>query len=781
MQRYVGGSLPRLEDERFLTGRGQYTADIAHSGELHAYILRSPHAHARICAIDAAAAGVTPGVRGIFPAADLRVDGIGTLPCMAALEAVRPLVKPPRPALADGRVRHVGDPVACIVADTLDSARNAAELIHIEYEALPAVVNAEAALRAGAPQIWQEAPDNLVFAFEKGDRAATAAAFARARHIAEIELVNNRVVAAPLETRAAVGRYDENSQSFHLTLTGQAVHAMRRQLAEHVFHVPEARIHLHAPDVGGGFGPKNFLYPEWVLVLWAARRLSRPVKWIGERSEDFVSSTHGRAARTRGRLAVDADGTFLALEAVTIADMGAYLSALGPHSSTNAASTAMGGCYVIPAVFMEVRGAFTNTVPIDAYRGAGKPEANYLIERLIDVAARNLGVDPAALRRRNMIDRFPYRSALGSVIDGGAFAANLDRALIASDRDGFAARRDHARRRGRLRGLGIGCFLETARGQANEEAEIRFEADGRVTLAVGTQSNGQGHETSYAQIAADLLGLPLEVFRYVHADTEKVRNGNGHGGARSMHLGGGALVKAAQGVIAKGRLIAAHILQADNAAIVFSGGIFAVTGTERSVDILTLARLARDPDNRPEGTVADLTTHAANICDLITFPNGCHMAEVEIDPDTGMVSIERYSAVDDFGSLINPLLTEGQVVGGVAQGIGQGTVEHAALVEDSGQLLSGSLMDYALPRAGDLPAFDVKLSGIPTDRNPLGVKGAGQAGAIAAPQTIMNAILDALSPLGISHIDMPATPERIWRAIRASRLLKKSIHATFGM
>jgi carbon-monoxide dehydrogenase large subunit len=769
MERHVGRSMIRLEDERFLTGHGRFTADVVEASELHLHVLRSPHAHAAIGLIDTAAAWAATGVHGVFTAADLAADGIGPLPCMAVIDAVDPLVRPPRHALATGRVRHVGDPVACVVAETAEAARDAAELIAVSYEPLPAVVDAAAALAGGAPQIWEEAAGNLAFRFQKGDRAATSAAFTAAAHVAEIELVNNRVVVAPIEPRAAIGRYDAASLTFHLLLTGQGVHAIRRQLAEHIFGVPHGRVQVRAPDVGGGFGTKNFVYPEWVMVLWAARRLLRPVKWIGERSEEFVSSTQGRAARTRARLALDGAGRFLGLEVSTIADMGAYLSGFGPHSSTNASAAAMGGCYAIPAIFLQVRGAFTNTVPIDAYRGAGKPEANYLIERLVDVAADQLGRDPAALRRANMIARFPYRAALGSTIDCGRFAANLDDVLAAADRAGFAQRRDQARRRGRLRGLGIACFLETARGQPNEEAEIRFAPDGQVTLVVGTQSNGQGHETSYPQIAADLLGLPPQAFRYIQADTEAVRNGAGHGGARSMHLGGGALVKAAEGVIAKGRAIAARLLQADADTVVFEDGKLKVADTGRSIDLIALARAATDPGNFPEGIAPGLGTHAVNQCDLITFPNGCHIAEVEIDPETGAVSIERYTVVDDFGRLINPLLTAGQVMGGIAQGIGQAMLEHTVYDENSGQPLSGSFMDYALPRADDLPSFEVTLRGVATSANPLGVKGCGQAGAIAAPPTIINAIVDALSVLGIRHLDMPATQERIWRAIRAAR------------
>jgi carbon-monoxide dehydrogenase large subunit len=514
---------------------------------------------------------------------------------------------------------------------------------------------------------------------------------------------------------------------------------------------------------------KNFLYPEWVLVLWAARRLGRPVKWVAERGEEFVSSAQGRDNHTRGRLALDPDGRFLALEVETVANLGAYLSTNGPGSSTNSPASAMGGVYAIPAVFMAVRGVFTNTVPIDAYRGAGKPEANYLIERLVDRAARRLALDPVELRRRNLIGRFPYRSGLGITIDSGRFAGNLDDMARHLSTDGFEARRREAAGRGRLRGRGIACFLETSRGTPGERAEIRFEADGRVALVLGTQSNGQGHETSFAQIAADLLGLPIAAFRFVQADTGAVKSGNGHGGARSMHMGGAALYLAAQMVLSKGREIAAHLLQADAGEVSFSAGRFTAGGGERGIGLLELAAAARDPTNLPDGVNPGLDADAWNDSDVFTFPNGCHAAEVEIDPETGAVTLESYVAIDDYGRLINPMLTLGQVQGGLAQGIGQALAEHTVYDGGSGQLLSGSFMDYALPRAADLPPFEVTLVEQPTAVNPLGVKGAGQAGCIAAPQTVINAILDALAPLGIDRIDMPATPERVWQAIRAAR------------
>ena len=763
---HIESSLRRLEDKRFLTGQGRYVDDVAVLGQLHGVVLRSPHGHALIEGIEAAAARTMPGVRGLFTAADLDADKIGTLPCIAEVATVAPMIVPPRRALARDRVRHVGDPVVFVVADTVQQARDAAERVAVNYRPLPAVIEAREALSLEAPLLWDEAPGNLSYRFERGDKPAVAAAFAKAAHIVEIELVNNRLLAAPIEPRAAIGTYDAASDRFDLLLTGQGVHSLRRQLAEAVFHMPPDRIAVRAPDVGGGFGVKNFLYPEWVLVLWAARRLGRPVKWIAERGEEFISSAQGRDNHTRARLALDRGGRFLALDVDTVANLGAYLSTNGPGSSTNSPASAMGGVYDIPAVFMAVRGVFTNTLPIDAYRGAGKPEANYLIERLADCAARRLALDAVELRRRNLISRFPYRSGLGVTIDCGRFAANLDEMAQRVRAGGFAARRQAAAERGRLRGLGIGCFLETSRGTPGERAEIRFEPNGRIALVLGTQSNGQGHETSFAQIAADLLGLPIAAFRFVQADTTAVKSGNGHGGARSMHMGGSALYLAAQMVLSKARAIAAHLLQADASEVSFSAGRFTVSGSERGIDLLALAEAARDPTNLPDGMTPGLDADAYNDSDVFTFPNGCHAAEIEIDPETGAATLERYLAIDDYGRLINPMLTMGQVQGGVAQGIGQALLEHTVYEEQSGQLLSGSFLDYALPRADDLPPLDIALAELPTAVNPLGVKGAGQAGCMAAPQTIINAILDALAPLGIGHIDMPATPERIWRAIR---------------
>jgi len=752
----VGRSILRLEDFRFLTGRGHYVSDIACPGALWGHVLRSPHAHALIKRIDVSAARAVPGVQAVYLAADLAADGLGPMPCMAV---VKPLIVPPRPALAEQRVRHVGDPVAFIVADSAEQAREAAEVVEIEYEALDAVADSVAALEPGAPSIWDEAPGNLAFHVQRGDAASVAAAMAKAAHVVELEVVNNRVVVAPVETRAGIARYDAASDTFDLELTGQGLHGIRRQLAEFVFKMPAEKIQLHAPDVGGGFGTKNFLYPEWILLLFAARKLGRPVRWESDRTEDFVCSAQGRDIAAKVKFALDAEGRFLALDVAMVANMGAYLSGNGPGASVVAASTAQGGVYDVPAIAVDVRGAFTNSVPVDAYRGAGKPEANYIIERAIEAAARQIGRDPADLRRQNLIASFPHKTALGIVtIDSGDFIDNLDRAVQRADKAGFEARRAEAKARGKLRGLGVACFLETSRGAPNEGAEVRFESDGTVTVAVGTESNGQGHETAFAQIAADRLGVPMQAIRYVQADTRRVKSGAGHGGARSMHMGGAAVVKAIDAALAKAREAAARLLQAGEAELIFDGGAFTVRGSERRISVLSVA---------PESAGA-LGAHVMNITDVFTFPSGCHVAEVEIDPETGAAELVRYTAVDDYGRLINPLLTEGQVQGGVTQGIGQALLEHTVYDADSGQLVSGSLMDYALPRAGDLPAFDIALIERPTSANPLGVKGSGQAGCIAAPQTVMAAVLDALRPAGVKELDMPATPERVWRALRSA-------------
>jgi carbon-monoxide dehydrogenase large subunit len=743
---FIGQSTRRLEDHRFLTGRGVFVEDVTIPGQAWAHVVRSPHAHAVIDRIDTTPARSQPNLLGIYTYQD--IAHLGPLPCATQAATVAPMIVPARPALADRRVRHVGDPVAFVVAETASAARDAAEQVIVDYTPLPSVVDAAAALAPDAPPLWDTG--NESYRFRKGNQSAVQAAFAAAAHVTEIEVINNRIVIAPLETRAAIGTW--TGKHYDLFVTAASIHAIRDQLADSVFRCSKDMIRVSAPDVGGGFGIKNCLYPEWVLLLWAARHLGRPVKWVEDRAEDFLSTAQGRDNISKASLALDTDGKFLALNATTIAGLGAYMSGGGPGSSTNAPAAAMGGGYVIPDIFMDVRAAFTNTAPIDAYRGAGKPEANYLIERLIDAAAHQHGFDPIELRRCNLIASFPYQKSLGTTVDCGRFVANIDDVLRASDHANFPQRRAISRSHGLLRGIGIACFLETARGAPNEGAELRFGTDDIVTILVGTQSNGQGHETAYPQIAADLLGLPLQQFRYLQADTNEIHAGNGHGGARSMHMGGAALFKATQQVIEKAKPVAARLLQARPDQVTFTSGHF--SAGDRSIDLMSVAR------------DTSLDTYVWNLLDIITFPNGCHVAEVEIDPETGMVTLDRYTAVDDYGTLINPLLTIGQVQGGIAQGIGQALTERTVYDPISGQLLSGSLMDYQLPRAVDLPDLDITLTGVPTTANPLGVKGSGQAGAIAAPQTIISAILNALSPLNVTHIDMPATPERVWRAIQ---------------
>jgi len=776
-QSVLGQSLARLEDRRFLTGEATYIDDINLEEQLCGAFLRSPHAQAEIKKIDISAAAELPGVMGVYTSSDLEADEIGHLPCHAAavVAADQPVIVPPRSALARARVRHVGEPVVFVVATSVDIALAAIDLIDIDFEELPSVADGRAALAPGAAEIWPQAAGNLCFHFEKGNRAAVDEIFAEADHVVSLEILNNRVSAAPTEPRGAIGSYDTATDTLTLRLAGQGLHGIRRQLANAIFKKPEAQINVVAPDVGGGFGLKNFVYPEWVLLLWSARRLGRPVKWIAERNEEFMSSTQGRDIHATARLALDRNGRFQAFHTSMVANMGAYLSGFGPGVSTNAASTAMGGIYMIPSVYMSVRGAFTNTVPIDAYRGAGKPEANYMIERLVEAAAARLGMDPVQLRLQNAIATFPYRSALGIEIDTGNFRRNIERASDLADRAGFEARRKAAAAAGRLRGLGLACFLETARGMNTEGAEIRFAADGRIELRVGTESNGQGHETAYCQIASDRFGVPLEAFRYIQADTRKTRSGHGHGGARSMHMGGGAMVAAIETVLTKARPVAAELLQADEAEIGYSDGVFFAgdgpAGGQRSVPLIEVAAAARGSglSDLGEGRLeSGLDSYAEQVDAPFTFPSGCHAAEIEIDRETGALSLERYVAVDDYGRQINPRLVVGQVHGGLAQGLGQAMMEKITYDPDTAQLLSGSFMDYAVPRAAALPPFEIHFEHTPTAANPLGVKGSGQAGSIAAPQTLIAAVLDALKPLGITDIDMPVTAESLWRVMRDS-------------
>jgi aerobic carbon-monoxide dehydrogenase large subunit len=753
-----GQSATRLEDYRFLTGSAEYAADLNRDGQLHAVIVRSDLAHARILDIDTSEALAMDRVIGVHTVADLDADGLGLMPCPGAADHLSYSIVPPRPALARHRVRHVGDPVAMIIAETHADALAAAEMVILEYDQLPALADLPSTDKTDVAEIWDEAPGNVAFRFEKGNRNDVEAAFDQAAHVVELNVVNNRVTAAPMEPRAGIGEYDAGSETYTLSCSAQGVHTIRGQLAKDVFNVPNERFRVRAPDVGGGFGLKNFLYPEWVLLPWAAKRYGRPVKWVAERGEDFAAAVHGRDSRVAGRLALDAEGRFLALSATVTANMGAYLSGGAPGIASKAFPTALGGIYDIPHIYMESRGVFTNTVPVDAYRGAGKPEANFITERLIEAAARRCGFDAVELRRKNVISRFPHITALGMNIDTGRFKASIDDAVRLSDRAGFEARRQLSVADGRLRGLGLSCFLETARGNPEEGAEVRFTAEGMVELRLGTESNGQGHHTAFTQVAADKLGLPMDSFCFIQADTDQTRLGYGHGGARSMHMGGGALAKALDTVLEKARAVAAQMLQTTTTELKFEDGRFTATDSGQSIGLMDVAQDAEGGLDSFE-KVSDAP---------FTFPSGCHTAEVEIDPQTGAIELLRYICVDDYGRLINPALTKGQVIGGLVQGIGQAIGEHVIYDPESAQLISGSLLDYLVPRASQLPDFEVHLQGTPSAANPLGVKGSGQAGCIGAPQTIVNAVLDALSPLGIDHLDMPLTSETIWRAIRVA-------------
>ena len=762
----LGRSINRLEDARFVRGRGRFVADLPAPNALHGLVIRSTHAHARIRSIDADIARKMPDVAAVFTGDDLAADRIGPLPCGATnIAMAKPLIVPPCHALAREAVRYVGEPVAFVVADSMQAARDAAESVVIEYEPLTPVISLAGAVLTESPAIWPEAAGNIAFVYERGEMAQVETVIRGAAHVVECELVNNRVVAASLETRGALGEYDAASGRLHLTASAAGAHAIRDLLAGSVFRIPREQLRVSIPDVGGGFGMKNVLYPEWVLVLWAARRLNRPVQWIGQRNEEFLGSVHGRDSLVRARLALDADGRFLALEAKVLADMGAYVSTVQPVVPTMAMGSAMGGVYDIPQVAFQTKGVFTNTTPVDAYRGAGKPEANYLIERCIDMAAVRLGIDAMKLRRKNIVRSFPHRSAMGLSIEQGSFGRAIDLAVKAGE--GFKARQRESRKRGRLRGIGYACFLETARGQPNEVAELQVTEEGHIDIKVGTHSNGQGHETTYAQIAADCLGLPLGLFQFRQGDTDDLDSGGGHGGARSMHQGGTAVVMAAEGLIDNARRLAARLLQTGVEGISYEAGMLRVAASGQEISLEEVARASWET---PGDDIAPGLTHkATHLCDRYTFPNGCHLAEVEIDPDTGEVTLDRYVIFDDFGRLLDPRLTLGQVHGGVAQGIGQALFELAAYDADTGQLLTGSLMDYALPRAGDIPAFEGALMPeFPSRANRLGVKGSGQAGAIASPATVMNAVMNALAPLGVSHLDMPATPERVWQAIRAA-------------
>ena len=751
----IGQSVRRKEDDALLRGGGRYVADHAPDGMLHAALLRSPHAHARFRIANASRARAMPGVALVITGAD--ITSLGSLPCQADMPGAT-IALPPYPVLAVDEVRHVGDAIALVVADTLDHARDAAEAMEVEFTPLPHVIGAAAAIEQNAPLVWRQIRGNLAFETALGDAKATASAFARAAHVTSLVLVNQRVVSNYLDTRAVVAEHEATTNRTTLTLSSQGSHAVRDILCRDVFKTDASRMRVVTPDVGGGFGTKLFAYREYALAALAARHLNRPVRWVADRSEHFLADTHGRDNVTAARLALDRHGSFLALDVDLIADMGAYLSCYAPLIPFIGAGMSP-GVYDIPACHVRVRGVFTNTVPVDAYRGAGRPEAAYVIERLVDVAAREIGVAPDELRGRNFIRVLPYTTATGKIYDSGDFAGHLQRAQERAGWGGFEQRLAQSRAAGRLRGIGIATYVEACGNNGPDAARIRLDDDGGVTVFSGAQSTGQGHATAYAQIVAEHLGLAPDRVRVTQGDTDLVATGTGTGGSSSIPCGGASLAGATEKLAANLKEIAAEALEASAGDLDIVDGTVRVAGTDRTISFVALA-------GHPRAATGALSVEHAFVPEAATYPNGTHIAEVEVDPETGDVQILNYVVVDDFGATLNPLLLAGQVHGGSAQGIGQALMESAVYDPDSGQLVSASLMDYALPRAHDVPSFAFETHNVPCRTNPLGVKGAGEAGAIGSCPAVMNAVLDALwRAFRIRHLDMPATPERLWAAI----------------
>ena len=779
---FIGKSVERREDYRFLTGNGQYTDDITLPGQTFAAFLRSPHAHARIRAIDTTAAQAAPGVLAVFTGKD--VAGVNGLPCGWLINSIdgTPMKEPKHPIIAEHKVLHVGDQVALVVAETLAQAKAALNLIDVDYDVLPAV--ADTATAAGnATAVHDIAPDNVCYTWALGDKAGVDAAFAKAAHVTRLEFVNNRLVPNAMEPRAANAVYSRADDSYTLYVASQNPHVERLLMTAFVLGLPEHKVRVIAPDVGGGFGSKIYLYAEETALVWAARKVGRPIKWTAERSESFITDAHGRDHVTVAELAMDGNGKFLALREHTTANLGAYLSTFSSCIPTILHSTLLAGQYTTPVIYSEIKAVFTNTVPVDAYRGAGRPEATYLLERLVDTAARELKLDPAELRRRNFIRSFPYQTPVALMYDTGDYDATLDRAVELADVAGFAARRAESEKKGLRRGLGYAAYIEAcgiapsniagalgARAGLFEAGEVRVHPTGKVTVFTGSHSHGQGHETTFAQVVADKLGIDIEDVDIQHGDTGKTLFGMGTYGSRSLSVGGTAIVKALDKVVAKGKKIAAHLLEAADADIEFANGEFRVAGTDRKKSFAEVALTAYVPHNFPlDKLEPGLNENAFYDPTNFTFPAGTYVCEVEVDPATGAVRIDRFSACDDFGNVVNPMIVEGQVHGGLAQGIGQALTEGCVYNED-GQLVTGTYMDYAMPRADDLPHFVVETAkGTPCTHNPLGVKGCGEAGAIGSTPAVINAIVDALAPLGVRDIPMPATPYSVWKAIQAAQ------------
>lgn len=768
----MGQPVRRVEDQRFITGQGRYTDDISLPNQAYALVLRSPYAHATIKGIDATDALALPGALAVLTAADVKAAGLKPLmtPIKLKNRDGSPMVVVPRLLLAEDTVRYVGDAVALVIAEDLATARDMLDTVMVDYEDHPAIVETARAVEPGVPQVYPEAPGNICFDWGSGQPEAVEAAFAKAAKTARVRLINNRLISHAMEPRNAIGDIDADGR-LTLYTSSQGVHDLQEVFADEVFGLPREKLRVVTPDVGGGFGTKIFPYPEQALVLLAAQKLGRPVKWTGERSDSSQADAHGRDNVTEAAVAMDAEGKFLALSVDTIANLGGTLSPYGPFIPTLAGTMMLTGVYAIPCASVRVRGVFTHTAPVDAYRGAGRPEAAYVIERLVEEAARVTGLSSVEIRRRNFIPTaaMPYKTALGQTYDSGDFNQTLTEALRLGDLDGFEARRAASAAKGKLRGIGLSSYIEACAGGSPEDARLVMDDAGKLTIFIGTQSNGQGHATAYGQLAADALGLDIAEVTMVQGDTDRVRTGGGTGGSRSVPIGGVAVTRAAEALIEKGKRLAAHLLEAATADVEFAEGRFTIVGTDRSVGLTEVAAKAK-AGQVPDGETPELDGDGRFKPPAATFPNGTHVVELEVDPDTGGVTLERYIVVDDFGAVVNPLMLAGQVHGGIAQGAGQALIEEAAYDPESGQLLTGSFMDYGMPRADLLPQIEFHLRNVPCTTNPLGIKGAGEAGAIGAPPAVINGLIDALRPYGITHIDMPATPHKIWRAIQAAQV-----------
>ena len=770
----IGASVKRREDVRLVTGQGRYAEDYDAPGQAYAAFVRSPHAHADVVAIDGTPALAVAGVLGVFTGRDLADGGVGAIPTLIAERGggIRSrdgsaFAEPPWYALATDRVRHVGEPIAVVVATTAAAARDGAEAVVVRYAARPAVVDAVAALASGAARVHDGVAGNRAYDWECGDAEATARALAAAAQVTRLTLVDNRLVTCFLEPRAAVAEWHAATGRYRLHAGLQSVHQLATNLAR-VLGVRTEQVHCLTEDVGGGFGSKIQLYPEYVALAWAARRLGRPLKWVSSRSEGFVSDVQSRDHVLEGELALDATGRIVALRVHSTSNLGAYVAPTIPISTLSNMERMISSLYAIPAIHLRVVGALTNTVPINVYRGVGRIECVYTVERLIGRAARETGRDPVELRRANMVRAFPYRTATGALYDSGDYVARLDEAIARAEVAGFAARRAEAARRGKLRGIAVGPYIEGTGGVPQEFAEVRVLPTGIVEAPMGSNSQGQGHETVFAQVIAERLGVPYDAVRIVMGDTDRVAKGVGTFASRSMVRAGSAAVEATAAVVAAGTTMAAHLLEAAAADIEFADGAFRVVGTHRSIAIFDVARAAAAGKLPPAlGTTLGAAWMHENAA--FAFANGCEVCELEVDPETGAIEIVALTVVDDSGRAVNPMIVHGQMHGAVAQGIGQALIERCAYDPATGQLLSGSFLDYAIPRADDLPAISVTSRDVPSPTNPLGVKGAGEGGTVGAPGAVIHAILDALAPLGVTHLDMPATPERVWRAIRNAR------------